>query len=164
MKRNQILRLAGLILLHELIMFIILFNYTFLAVAWHESLAKNIALILIITVPFILFAAFKIKSEKFDFFVKILNWLILVIALLFSIIKPYVLSLESFDLFSTQKIVILNPGISFAYIVYISSIFIILPRIFNFNFKKTISVFAPIIIWVLLRLLFVVIKTPMFQG
>lgn len=164
MKRNQILRLAGLILLHELIMFLILFNYTFLTVGWHERLAKNIALFLIITVPFVLFAAFKIKSDKFDFFVKILNWLILLIALLFSIIKPSVISLESFDLFSSQKIVILNPGISFAYIVYISTIFIILPRIINFNLKKTISVFAPVIIWVLIRLLFVIVKTPMFQG
>lgn len=164
MKRKQIIRLTGLILLHELIMFIILFNYTFLSVGWHENLARNIAVFLIIFTPAVLFASYKIKSEKFDLIVIIINCLILLIAILFALIEPFVISLGSYDLFSSQRILILNPGISFAYILYISTLFILIPRLKNFNFKKIVGAFLPIIFWIILRVLFVFIKTPIFQG
>lgn len=164
MKRKQIIRLTGLILLHELIMFIILFNYTFLSVGWHENLARNIAVFLIIFTPAVLFASYKIKSEKFDLIVIIINCLILLIVILFALIEPFVISLGSYDLFSSQRILILNPGISFAYILYISTLFILIPRLKNFNFKKIVGAFLPIIFWIILRVLFVFIKTPIFQG
>ena len=164
MKRKQIIRLTVLILLHELIQFFLLFNYSFLTVGWHENLARNIVVILLIIVPVVLFMSYKIESDKFDLIVIIINWLILLTAILFALIKPFVISQGTYDLFSSQKIIILNPGILFSYIVYISTLFILMPRLMNYNIKKIAGAFAPVVIWIMLRLLFVIIKTPVFQG
>ncbi len=164
MKRKQIIRLTGLILLHELIMSFLLFNYSFLTFGWHEDLARNIVVILLIFVPVVLFLSYRVKSDKFDIIVININYFIMLIAILSALIEPFVISLESVDLFSSQNVVILNPGISFSYIVYISTLFILMPRLINFNFKKIVGSFTPVVIWIMLRVLFVIIKIPIFQG
>ena len=158
MKKKQIIKLSGLILLHELIQFFLLLNYSFLTFGWHEDLAKNIVVILLIIVPVILFLSYRIKSNKFDLIVIIINWLVLLVAILFALINPFVMSQGVYDLFSSQVIIILNPGILFSYIVYISTLFILIPRLTNYNFKKIAGAFAPVIIWIMIRVLFVVIK------
>ena len=156
MKKKQIFGFAFLLLLNELIQFILYFYYSFYNVGWENLLARKIIISLMIIVPFVLFFAYRIKNIIFDKLLIIVNWLIFITALIFALFKPFVVSTESYELFLTQAVYVLNPAISLSYIIYISTLTLIIPRAKNIHIKKHVLFFAPIILWVIVRLFFVI--------
>ena len=156
MKKKQILGFTFLLLFHELIQIILYFNYSFFATAWEDVLASEIIISLMIIIPIILFFAYRIKNCIFDKILILINWLFFIVSLLFALFKPFVVSTESYDLFLSQAVYILNPAISLSYIIYISTLTLIIPRAKNIHIKKHIVFFVPIILWVIVRLFFVI--------
>ena len=158
MKKKQILGFTLLLLLYELIQIINYFNYSYFTTGWENVLAGKIIFYLMISMPFILFFAYRIKNCIFEKILIIINWLIFIVSLVFALFKPFLVSTESYDLFLSQAVYILNPAISSAYIIYISTLTLIMPRAKNIHIKKHILFFVPIILWVTLRLFFVIKK------
>lgn len=164
MKKKQIISYLGLILIHELLLSILYFKYSFLVVGWEKALARKIIIALLAIIPVIHIFSYRLKSEIFDKIIIIINWVLLFAAVIFALIKPYVFSQASYDIFLTKSTLILNPGISLSYIVFISTTVLIIPRLKKPGIKKFFIIFSPVLLWIILRLLFEYIKTPIFHG
>jgi hypothetical protein len=143
-----------LILSFEFIQFVLFFLYFFFSEGWHEKTARIIIISMMIIFPVLIFTSHKISNKIFNKSLMIASWFFLTQALIFSIFKPYVISTALYDLYSIQKVQVLNPSISQAYLFFIFILFLALPRLKFYNFKNLSIFFLPFLLWILIRLLF----------
>jgi hypothetical protein len=140
------------------------FNYDFLTTGWHNELAKLIILILTPVSIILLFLSDKLKIELLYKLILWYNWIITALALIFAVFIPFVMSQDYFDLFLTQAVYVLNPGIAFSFLFFITSSLILIRHLKKLEIKSILLLLLPILIWLLLRIAYEFINSPVFHA
>lgn len=163
MSSNKKFNKAGFIFLlifYIIIELLLYFNYSFFVVGWENKIARILILCVSVLTVIGMFVSKSFEKKSFDYIVTALIWLVFIIALIVSFIKPYVISSDLIDYYYTEYVIILNPLISLGYIILLSALFLITPRLKTYNRQMYLLSLFPIFLWVMLRIFYIFILTP----
>jgi hypothetical protein len=135
-------------------MFMIHIGYSFFYVGWHEKTARIITIIFMVLFPVLSILSVQKKGPLFDRAIIISGWFILLVSVLFLLIKPVVISSGFYDLYAVQKVRVLTPGFSLAWMFFLFELFVTIPRFKFYSLKTFTILFLPTLIWITIRFIY----------